>query len=164
MRMLSPHAKTSKLIGIRVDYLTLASCIVIILIPLLGLPSRQIIDRALSLLISFIMIAIGLTTGKVWGSILLCIPSKDQKVLIKNVSPNVSFPVVLMYKISASSVITSIDKYRLFRTTHRSGIATFTIHVHGVEDDEVAVREHIGRCITDWDKGVKWEYYVDFHP
>jgi hypothetical protein len=163
MRMLSPHAKTSKLIAIRVDYLTLAFCIVIILIPLLGLPSRQIIDRALSLLISFIMVAIGLTTGKVWGSILLCIPSKDEKTLIKNVSPSY-FVCVLMSKISASSAVTSIDKYRLFRTTHRSGIATFTIHVHGGEDDEVAVREHIGRCITDWDKGIKWEYYVDFHP
>ena len=86
MRMLSPHAKTSKLIAIRVDYLTLAACIVILLIPLLGLPSRQIIDRALSLLISFVMVAIGLTTGKVWGSILLCLPSKDEKSLIKNVS------------------------------------------------------------------------------
>jgi hypothetical protein len=81
----------------------------------------------------------------------------------KCISLILSLVRVLMYKISSSSAITSIDKYRLFRTTHRSGIATFTIHVHGGEDDEVAVREYIGRCITDWDKDVKWEYYVDFH-
>jgi hypothetical protein len=38
----------------------------------------------------------------------------------------------------------------------------FTIHITGGEDIEIAVREHIGRCITDWDKGVKWECFVEF--
>jgi divalent metal cation (Fe/Co/Zn/Cd) transporter len=85
MRMLSPHANTSKLIAIPVEYLTLTSSIVIILIPLLGLPSRHIIDRGVSLLIAFIMVAIGLSAGRVWGSILLCVPSKDEKTLIRNV-------------------------------------------------------------------------------
>jgi len=90
IKMLSPHAKTSKLIGIRIDYLTLASCIVIILIPILALPSRQIIDRALSLLIAFIMVVIGLAAGRIWSSILLCFPSKDEKTLIRNVVRNPS--------------------------------------------------------------------------
>jgi hypothetical protein len=51
----------------------------------------------------------------------------------------------------------------MYQTTHRSGIAMFTIRISGAEEIEVAIREHIGRCITDWDKLVKWEYYVEFH-
>jgi len=160
IRMLSPHAKTSKLIGIRIDYFTLASCIVIMLVTLLTLPSRQFIDRGLSLLIASIMVAIGLSTGRIWGLILLCIPCDDPKPLIRNVLP-IRF-LDVDRKISSSSAIASVEKYRFFKTTHRSGIAMFTIHAYGGEDVEVLVREHIARCITDWDKGVKWEYYVDF--
>jgi hypothetical protein len=50
----------------------------------------------------------------------------------------------------------------MFQTTHRSGVAMFTIHVTGGEDIELAIREYIRRCIVDWDKEVKWECFVDF--
>lgn len=83
---LSPHARTSKLVGLRLDYLTLLFTFVIFMIPLLGIPPLHSIDRSISLLIAFIMIAIGLRTGKVWGLILLSIPSKDERYLIKQVS------------------------------------------------------------------------------
>jgi hypothetical protein len=38
----------------------------------------------------------------------------------------------------------------------------FTIRITGGEEIEKTVREHIGRCITDWDKDVKWEVFVEF--
>ena len=59
------------------------------MIPLLGIPPIHAIDRGISLIIAFTMIALGLRTGQIWGSVLLCIPSKDIKPLIKQVSsPN----------------------------------------------------------------------------
>jgi hypothetical protein len=83
---LRPHARTSRLLGFRVDYLTLISTFVIFMIPLLGIPPIHAIDRSISLIIAFTMISLGLRTGQIWGSILLCIPSKDDKPLIKQVS------------------------------------------------------------------------------
>jgi len=80
-----PHARTSRLLGFRVDYLTLISTFVIFLIPLLGIPPIHAIDRSISLIIAFTMITLGLRTGQIWGSILLCIPSNDDKPLIKQV-------------------------------------------------------------------------------
>ena len=70
----------------RVDYLTLVSCLVIFMVPLLGIPPLHSIDRSISLTIAFSMIALGLYTGKTWGSILLCITLKDEKPLIRQVS------------------------------------------------------------------------------
>ena len=39
----------------------------------------------------------------------------------------------------------------------------FTIRIMGGEEIELSIREHIGHCITDWDKQGEWEYYVKFH-
>jgi hypothetical protein len=86
MTILSPHAKTSKLLGMKVEYFTLASCVVIFMVPLLGIPPLHSIDRGISLVIAFGMIALGLSTGKTWGSLLLCIPFKDEKPLLRHVS------------------------------------------------------------------------------
>jgi hypothetical protein len=72
----------------RIDYLTLISCLVIFTIPLLGIPPLHSIDRSISLIIAFSMIALGLRTGKTWASILLCLTLKDEKPLIKQVRPN----------------------------------------------------------------------------
>ena len=83
---LRPHARTSRLLGVRVDYLTLISTFVIFMIPLLGIPPIHAIDRSISLILAFTMIALGFRTGQIWGSILLCIPHKDDKPLIKQVS------------------------------------------------------------------------------
>ena len=55
------------------------------MIPLLGIPPIHSIDRSISLIIAFSMVALGLRTGKVWASVLLGIPSKDEKTLIKQV-------------------------------------------------------------------------------
>ena len=82
---LSPHAKTSRLLGLRVDYFTLVSCLVIFVFPLLAIPSSQSIDRGIALSIALCMIALGLNTGRIWGLILLCIPCKDEKSLVKQV-------------------------------------------------------------------------------
>lgn len=87
--ILSPHSKTSKLLGMRVDYLTLTACTIIFLVPLLGIPPLHSIDRGISLVIAFSMIAVGLNTGKSWGSLLLCIPFKDEKPLIKQVTSSI---------------------------------------------------------------------------
>lgn len=65
-------------------------------------------------------------------------------------------------KISSTPGVVEVRKYRMFQTTHRSGVAMFTIHIPEGKDIELMVREHIGRYITDWDKDVKWEYLVEF--
>jgi divalent metal cation (Fe/Co/Zn/Cd) transporter len=75
-------ANTSRMSG---DYLTLLSCSLILMVPLLGIPPLHSIDRSISLSIAFSMIALGLHTGKTWGSILLCITLKDETALIKQV-------------------------------------------------------------------------------
>ncbi len=59
--------------------------------------------------------------------------------------------------------VMGVEKHRMYRTTHQSGVAMFTIHIIGGEETEFAIREHIGRCITDWDKQVEWECFVEFH-
>jgi hypothetical protein len=89
--ILAPHSKTSKLLGMRVDYLTLTACTIIFMVPLLGIPPLHSIDRGISLVIAFSMIAVGLNTGKSWGSLLLCIPFQDEKPLIKQVTPSISY-------------------------------------------------------------------------
>ena len=38
----------------------------------------------------------------------------------------------------------------------------FTIRLAGEEAAETNAREHIARCIADWDKTVKWESFVEF--
>jgi predicted neutral ceramidase superfamily lipid hydrolase len=83
--ILSPHKKISKLLGMKVEYFTLVSCVIIFMIPLLGIPPLHSIDRGISLIIAFGMIALGLSTGKTWGSLLLCIPLKDEKPLLRHV-------------------------------------------------------------------------------
>jgi hypothetical protein len=88
--ILSPHAKTSKLLGMKVEYFTLVSCFIIFMIPLLGIPPLHSIDRGISLVIAFGMIALGMRTGKTWGSLLLCIPFKDEKPLLRQVSSSFS--------------------------------------------------------------------------
>jgi hypothetical protein len=105
--ILSPHSKMSKLLGMRVDYLTLTACTIIFLVPLLGIPPLHSIDRGISLIIAFSMIAVGLNTGKSWGSLLLCIPFKDEKPLIKQVTSSIScfnirFPPLLGFQKSKS--------------------------------------------------------------
>jgi hypothetical protein len=55
-----------------------------------------------------------------------------------------------------------VEKHRMFRITQRSGVALFTIRLVGGEEVEMSIREQIGRCIADWDKEVKWEYFVQF--
>jgi len=55
-----------------------------------------------------------------------------------------------------------LDEFRMFQATPRYGVAMLTIRISGAEEAEKLIREHIGRCITDWDKMVTWEYFVDF--
>ena len=57
------------------------------MVPLLGLEYLHSIDRGISLVVSFSMIALGVHTGRTWAAILLCIPSLDEKPLLKQVSP-----------------------------------------------------------------------------
>jgi hypothetical protein len=83
--ILSPHTKISKLLGMKVEYFTLVSCFIIFMIPLLGIPPLHSIDRGISLIVAFGMITLGLSTGKSWGSLLLCIPLKDEKPLLRHV-------------------------------------------------------------------------------
>jgi len=83
--MISPSRPRKR--GFRVDYLTLLACVVIFMVPLLGLEYLHSIDRGISLVVSFSMIALGVHTGRTWAAILLCIPSLDEKPLLKQVSP-----------------------------------------------------------------------------
>jgi hypothetical protein len=83
--MISPSRSRKR--GFRVDYLTLLACVVIFMVPLLGLEYLHSIDRGISLVVSFSMIALGVHTGRTWAAILLCIPSLDEKPLLKQVSP-----------------------------------------------------------------------------
>ena len=64
--------------------------------------------------------------------------------------------------ISRLAGVIGVEDQRLYKTTHRSGVAMFVIRITGGEEIEVTIREHIGRCITDWDNQVRWEYYVEF--
>jgi hypothetical protein len=38
----------------------------------------------------------------------------------------------------------------------------FTIRAGGGEDVETRIRERIGRCLSEWDAQVKWDYFVEF--
>ena len=66
-------------------------------------------------------------------------------------------------EISSAKGIIEVEKHRMFKPTHRYGVALFIVRIAGGEDMEFTIREHIKRCITDWDKQVKWDYYVEFH-
>jgi len=59
--------------------------------------------------------------------------------------------------------IIGVEQHRIYQTTYQSGVAMFTIRIMGGEEIELSIREHIGHCITDWDKQGEWEYYVKFH-
>jgi len=72
---------------LRIDYLTLFACVVILMIPILGVPPLHSIDRAISLCISFAMMVIGLQMGKKSGEMLLFHPPRDEKGLVKQVFP-----------------------------------------------------------------------------
>ena len=85
LTIISPSRSRKR--GFRVDYLTLLACVVIFMVPLLGLEYLHSIDRGISLVVSFSMIALGVHTGRTWATILLCIPSLDEKPLLKQVSP-----------------------------------------------------------------------------
>lgn len=82
---LAPHAKSSRLLKVRIDYLTPLSCFVIFMIPLLGVPPLHSVDRGIAIAIAFSMVGLGLAMGKSWGSILLCMSSKDEIPLIRQV-------------------------------------------------------------------------------
>lgn len=55
-----------------------------------------------------------------------------------------------------------MEKYSVFLTTHRSGVAMFTIRAGSGEDIETRIRERIGRCLGEWDAQIKWDYFVEF--
>jgi len=55
-----------------------------------------------------------------------------------------------------------VDECRIFQATPRFGVVMLTIRISGFEEAEKQIREHIGRCITDWDKTGTWECFVDF--
>jgi hypothetical protein len=56
----------------------------------------------------------------------------------------------------------------IFQTTHRSGLAMFTLRITGdggepiTDELETMIRERIARCLADWDRDIQWEYFVDF--
>jgi hypothetical protein len=104
---LGPHARTSILLGFRVDYLSLLSALTIFGLSLLEIPPLRSIDQCVSLLMAAGMIILGLKTAKIWGSILLCMPSRDEKPLIKQVATLVSLVDVRSQPLTVSRMYRS---------------------------------------------------------
>ena len=81
---------TKKSALLQIDNLALLACVVILMIPVLGLPPLHSIDRGISLCIAFAMVMIGLQMGQEQARILLCHSPFDERPLLKQVPRLVS--------------------------------------------------------------------------